>query len=95
MNNSCKQIEVEYQNPTIMDLMAEIDRLTQELSEVKAENYMLRNDNILLHNSIEQKYEESSQEEGDLSMLEEYEDKYLTDVDAYLEAFDNISLTRL
>jgi regulator of replication initiation timing len=49
MNNICKQIEIEYENPTIMDMMSEINRLTQELSEVKAENYILRNDNEVLH----------------------------------------------
>jgi regulator of replication initiation timing len=49
MSNICKQIEIEYENPTIMDMMSEINRLTQELSEVKAENYILRNDNEVLH----------------------------------------------
>lgn len=64
--NTCKQIKVEYQNPTIMDMMDKITLLEQELSRVRAENTVLRNDNEilqfnnqLLHNSIEGKYEEN------------------------------------
>jgi len=75
MNNVCKQMEVEYQNPTIMDLIAEIDRLTQELTDAKVENYMLRNDNEALHNR-DNKYDTVVDGNEDLSYVDEYAKGY-------------------
>ena len=92
MNNTCKQIEVEYQNLTIIEMISEIERLTQELTDAKVENYMLRNDNEALHNRL------NEEESDDPSLLDKYEKEYLygceseEDLRGYEKAFDNYSL---
>lgn len=61
MNNICEQInKTERQQPTLMDMMQVINRLTQELADANAENYILKNENELLHNMIKEKYEKAS-----------------------------------
>lgn len=97
------------QEAKIWELMNEISRLRQENEqlivekiELKEENEMLRFNNELLHNRLEQKYEENDNNEGGWTEEEfaiasegwkkELENEWLDDEDAYLEAMNNVSI---
>jgi predicted RNase H-like nuclease (RuvC/YqgF family) len=88
MESTCKKIEVESQNPTLMEMMAEMDRLRKENKFLLNQIIELRLSNELLHNSIEG-INKNSDEANDFQTCDSEE--YL---EAYANAFNDVSLTR-
>lgn len=84
-----KQNEIEC-NMTMLEMMAEIERLRKE-------NQKLEYDNDLLHNIIENQNEMiNTQNNDDPSLLGDYEnDNIEIDYEAYANEFKNISLNRI
>jgi len=79
MNNSCLKNETEIVNPTILEMMAEMDKLRQEVMTLKSERDEWKEGFTLLHNMIENT-EGISFENGKLIVLNpSLEDLDLTD----------------
>jgi hypothetical protein len=78
------------ENLTILEMKAEIERLTQE-------NQMLKQDKLELHNIIENRNAvDSVKNNDDPSLLGDYESELpVVDYEAYANAFKNVSLNRM
>lgn len=109
MNNvcECKVEKIEFPlidgQPTLIEILTEMNRLKLENECLKANNrelqkevMQLRSDKIELHNERN----ENSEEDADISMLNEYEEEYLCgceseeNLKAYEEALSNMSVRK-
>ena len=102
MSNVCEckeKIELIDRQPTLTEILTEMNRLKLENGCLKAdnrelqeENLQLRNDNKVLHNRL------NVEENDDPSLLYEHEEEYLCgceseeDLKAYEEALNNCSV---
>jgi hypothetical protein len=107
MSNVCEKLEeIEYstkggQQPTLMEIYTEMNRLKLENECLKADNYELKKQNLQLRsdiNVLHNRLNENNEEKDDPSMLNEYEEEYLCgceseeDFNAYEEALNNCSV---